>query len=55
MKIFITLQKLFTKSIFLTHFNSVRHLYIYVDILKQFEFETVTYHVNKDSVKTADI
>ena len=54
-KTFITLQKLFTKSIFLTHFNSVKHLYINVDTSKQYEFETVIYYVNKDSVKTADI
>ena len=46
---FHTLQKLFVKSIFLCHFDSEQHLYIDVNVFKQYDFNAVIYHVDCDS------
>ena len=43
---FHTLQKLFMKSIFLCHFNSEQHLYINVNLFKQYGFDTIIYYVD---------
>ena len=46
---FETLQKLFAQSIFFVHFDSDQQLYINVNAFKQYEFDTVVYHVKNDS------
>ena len=46
---FHILQKLFVKLIFLCHFDSECHLYIDVNILKQYDFDIVIYHVDSNS------
>ena len=49
---FHILQKLFTESIFLCHFDSELHLYIDVNAFKQYDFDAVIYHVDDDSNDT---
>ena len=45
---FYTLQKLFAELIFLCHFNSECYFYIDVNVFKQYDFDTVIYHVNDE-------
>lgn len=54
-KTFVMLQQLFIKSTFLVHFDSFKHLYINVDVSKQYKFKAVVYYMNDDSQETADI
>ena len=47
---FETLQNLFTKLIFLCHFDSSWQLYINVNVFKQYEFDAVIYHIESNSI-----
>lgn len=49
MKAFIMLQQLFAKPTFLAYFDLTKHLYIDVDVSKQYEFEVIVYHIDRDS------
>ena len=55
---FDTLQSIFDKFTFLTHFNLSQWLYINIDIFKQFDFRTMIYYVKDNStteISRADI
>ena len=49
LKIFEILQSLFTIFIFLVHFDSNCHLYIDVNVFKQYSFDVIIYYVEDDS------
>ena len=52
--IYEILQALFAQSIFLTHFNSDKCFYIDVDASKQYGFEVVIYHIDRDPSADAE-
>ena len=55
LKSFKSLQKVFQKSTFFIHYDKDRSFYIDIDILKEWEFNVMTYHVKeniKESLKT---
>ena len=45
---FHILQKLFAELIFLCHFDSEHHLYINVNMFKQYSFDAVIYYIDDD-------
>ena len=47
---FETLQNLFTKLIFLCHFDFSQQLYINVNAFKQYEFNAVIYYIKNNSM-----
>jgi len=46
---FETLQSLLFKSIYLVHFNSVKQLYIDLNVFKLFDFRVMIYHIKKEA------
>ena len=49
LKIFEILQSLFTTFIFLVHFDFSCHLYINVNVFKQYSFDVIIYYVEDNS------
>ena len=45
---FKTLQSLLFKFSYLIHFNSVKHLYINLNMFKSFDFDVMIYHIKKE-------
>ena len=52
---FRQLQDVFSTSIFLTHFNSNRQLYIDLDVSKRWDFVVMIYHVACDSSNSISV